>query len=151
MKIQKIPSTPLATLTAIVTTIMLLLSVGLTYLGVNWYATYLEQGISEALPPKAAATYKMLSENKVPDGDSLKLLVEHLISLTEPTDLKVQLSVLVFGLLSALLCAVIGVFLARRLARPLEDLTSAAEPEVRRLLRPRPSLLSQHARSREPR
>ena len=127
MKKPRFPSAPLATLTAVVITIMLLLSVGLTYLGVNWYATYLEQGISDALPPRAATAYKMLSENKIPDGDSLKLLVEHLNSLTEPTDLKVQLSVLVFGLMSALLCAVIGVFLARRLTHPLEELTSAAE------------------------
>ncbi|MBN8952974.1 MULTISPECIES: ATP-binding protein [unclassified Rhizobium] len=127
MKKARLPSLPLATLTAIVTTIMLLLSVGLTYLGVISYANHLEQGITDALPPKAAATYKMLSDNKVPDGDSLKFLVENLISMNEPTDFQVQLSVLVFGLLSALLCAVIGVFLARRLTRPLEELTFAAE------------------------
>jgi two-component system sensor histidine kinase AdeS len=127
MKIPRVPRLPLATLTAIVTTIMLLLSVGLTYLGVDRYATYLEQGITDSLPPKAAAAYKMLSDNKVPDGDSLRLLVENLIALNEPTDLKVQLSVLVFGLLSALLCALIGIFLARRLTRPLEELTFAAE------------------------
>lgn len=127
MKKPRFPSAPLATLTAVVTTIMLLLSVGLTYLGVISYTNHLEQSITDALPPKAAATYKMLSENKVPDGDSLKFLVENLISMNEPTDFQVQLSVLVFGLLSALLCAVIGVFLARRLTHPLEELTSAAE------------------------
>ncbi|MGZ9722193.1 ATP-binding protein [Rhizobium miluonense] len=127
MKKFRFPCVSLATLTAIVTTIMLLLSVGLTYMGVSWYASYLEESITEALPPKASAAYKMLSEGKVPDGDSLTLLFEHLNALTGPTDLKVQLSVLVCGLLSAVVCALIGVFLARRLASPLGELTSAAE------------------------
>ncbi len=127
MKIPRAPCLPLATLTAIATAIMLLLSVGLTYMGVTWYASYLEEGITHTLPPRAAAAYKMLSENKVPDGDSLRLLFEHLNLLTEPTDFKIQLSVLICGLLSAGLCALIGVYLARRLARPLEELTAAAD------------------------
>lgn len=127
MKKLRIPCLPLATLTAIVTTIMLLLSVGLTYLGVNWYASYLEKTITDALPPRAAAAYKMLSESKVPDGESLKILFDHLNSLTEPTDFKVLMSVLICGLLSALVCALIGFFLARRLASPLAQLTSAAD------------------------
>jgi two-component system sensor histidine kinase AdeS len=127
MKTLRFPCLPLATLTAIVTAIMLLLSVGLTYLGVNWYASYLEKSITDGLPPKAAAAYKMLGENKVPDGESLKILFEHLNALTEPTDFKVLMSVLVCGLLSALICALIGVYLARRLASPLAELTSAAE------------------------
>ncbi|NLS16357.1 HAMP domain-containing protein [Rhizobium sp. P40RR-XXII] len=127
MKILRFPCMPLATLTAIVTAVMLLLSVGLTYLEVNWYTSYLEKTITDGLPPRAAAAYKMLSENKVPDGDSLRLLFEHLNLLTEPTDFKVQLSVLIGGLLSALICALIGIYLARRLASPLEELTAAAE------------------------
>lgn len=127
MKTLRFPCLPLATLTAIVTAIMLLLSVGLTYMGVNWYASYLEKTITDALPQRAADAYKMLSEGKVPDGDSLTMLFEHLNALTEPTDFKVLMSVLVCGLLSAVVCALIGVYLARRLAAPLEELTSAAE------------------------
>lgn len=127
MKKLRFPCLPLATLTAIITAIMLLLSVGLTYMGVNWYATHLEKTITDSLPPRAAAAYKMLSENKVPDGDSLKLLFDHLNALTEPTDFKLQMSVLICGLLSAIVCALIGMYLARRLASPLEELTSAAE------------------------
>jgi len=127
MKKLRFPCLPLATLTAIITAIMLLLSVGLTYMGVNWYATYLEKSITDGLPPRAAVAYKMLGENQVPDGESLRMLFEHLNELTEPTDFKVLMSVLICGLLSALLCALIGVYLARRLASPLTELTSAAE------------------------
>ncbi|MBB6484577.1 ATP-binding protein [Rhizobium lusitanum] len=127
MKKLSFPCLPLATLTAVVTTIMLLLSVGLTYIGVSWYASYLEESITQTLPPKASTAYTMLAEGKVPDGESLTLLFEHLNALTGPTDLKVQLSVLVCGLLSALICALIGIYLARRLASPLGALTSAAE------------------------
>ncbi len=63
---------------AIATAIMLLLSVGLIYMGVTGYASYLQEGITDTLPPRAAAAYRMLSENKVPDGDSPRILFEHL-------------------------------------------------------------------------
>lgn len=127
MKIPRFPTLPLATLTATVITTMLVLSVGMAYLGVTWYSSYLEDSIASALPPEAAAAYKMVNEGRVPDSGPLKTLLEHLNEQAAPTDFKIQIAALVFGLLSALVCAVIGIYLARRIARPLEDLTTAAE------------------------
>lgn len=126
MKIPRFPILPLATLTATVITTMLVLSVSMAYLGVTWYSAYLEDSIASGLPPEAAAAYKIVNEGRVPDSGSLKILLEHLKEQAAPTDFKIQLAVLVCGLLSALVCAIIGVYLARRIARPLEDLTVAA-------------------------
>lgn len=106
---------------------MLLLSVGMAYVGVTWYSSYLEDDINSSLPPEAAAAYEMIYAGRVPDETSLKTLIEHLDAQSEPADFKTQIAVLVCGLLSALVCALIGIYLARRIARPLEDLTVAAE------------------------
>lgn len=127
MKIPRFPPLPLATLTAVIITVMLLLSVGMTYFGATWYAAYLEKSITENLPPNALTAYYDLDKGILPDQASLKLLLDNLNVLQEPTDLKVNLSILICGLLSALVCAVIGMFLARQIARPLTELTSAAE------------------------
>lgn len=127
MKISGFTVLPLATLTAIVIATMLLLSVGMAYLGVTWYSSYLDESITSALPPEAAAAYKILNEGRVPDAAPLKTLVEHLDAQADTTDFKIQIAALVCGLLSALVCAIIGAYLARRIARPLEDLTIAAK------------------------
>lgn len=127
MTLRHARALPLATLTAIVIAIMLLLSVGMAYIGVTWYSAHLEENNNRSLPPEAAAAYRLVNEGRVPDETALRMLVEHLDALVATTDFKVQLATLVIGLLSALLCAIIGVYLARRIARPLEDLTDAAE------------------------
>lgn len=120
---------PLATLTAAVIATMLLLSVGLTFIGVTWYSTVLDESITRGLPPDAAAAYRDLNEHRVPDGQALINLIERLNApeMEAETDLKIQLAALVCGLISAVICAIIGIYLARRIARPLEDLTAAAD------------------------
>lgn len=127
MKTSRFPILPLATLTATIITTMLVLSVSMAYLGVTWYSTYLEDRLASALPPKAATAYRMINEGQVPDSEALKALLEQVDEHAAPMDFKIQLAVLICGLLSALVCAVIGVYLARRIARPLEDLTVAAK------------------------
>ncbi|MCM5557427.1 ATP-binding protein [Pleomorphomonas sp. JP5] len=119
----------LATLTAAVIATMLLLSVGLTFIGVTWYSTVLDESITSGLPPDAAAAYRDLNEHRVPDGQALLNLIERLNApeMEAETDLKIQLAALVCGLISAVICAIIGIYLARRIARPLEDLTAAAD------------------------
>ena len=121
------PPLPLATLTASVIATMLILSVGIAYVGVTGYSSYLEETNTRSLPPEAADAYRLINEGRVPDAKALRTLVDHLDELTAPTDLKVQIATVGIGLASALICAVIGVFLVRRIARPLESLTSAAE------------------------
>ncbi|WP_372088445.1 ATP-binding protein (plasmid) [Tistrella mobilis] len=118
---------PLATLTAIAIATMLMLGVGLAYVGVTWYSAHLEESINRSLPPEAAEAYRLVYEGRVPDEAALKTLIDHLAAESEPADLKVQIATLVYGLLSAVICALIGVYLARRIARPLEDLTTAAD------------------------
>jgi two-component system, OmpR family, sensor histidine kinase AdeS len=124
---MKIPSLSLARLTAIVIAAMLLLSVGLAYLGVSWYSSYLEDSIINSLSPNAAAAYKDMNAGIVPDVASLRELFDHIDTLTEPANFQLYMSVLVCGLLSALMCSFIGFYLARGIARPLEELTSAAD------------------------
>jgi len=124
---MKIPPLSLATLTAIIITAMLLLSVGLAYLGVNWYSNYLEEGLLRQLPVEAAAAYRNMNAGIVPDREGLKVLFDHLNGFSEPLDWHLYVSVLVSGLLSALICSVIGILLVRKIARPLEELTAVAE------------------------
>lgn len=118
---------PLASLTAIVIATMLVLSVGMAYVGVTWYTSYLEDDINSSLPPEAATAYEMIYAGRLPDEAALKTLIEHLDAQSAPADFKTQIAVLVCGLLSALVCALIGIYLARRIARPLEELTLAAD------------------------
>ncbi|WP_207630334.1 ATP-binding protein [Paracoccus xiamenensis] len=118
---------PLATLTATAIATMLLLSVGVAYIGVTSYSIYLDEVNYRSLSPEAALAYKLVNEGRLPDADGLRAAIEHLDTLMGPTDLRIQIVTLVIGLLSASVCGIIGVFLARRIARPLEELTSAAE------------------------
>lgn len=127
MRAPRVKTLSLATLTAVVIATMLLLSVGMAYVGVTWYSAYLDENINRNLPPEAAVAYKELTEGRAPDGAGVKILVEHLNALDDQLDLQIKLAALVCGLISALVCAIIGIYLARRIARPLEDLTVAAE------------------------
>ncbi len=124
---MKLPAISLATLTAIIITAMLLLSVGLAYLGVNWYSSYLEEGLLQQLPTDAARAYREMNAGVVPDTAALKELFEYLNGFSELLDWNLYISVLVSGLISALICSAIGVFLARKIAQPLEQLTAVAE------------------------
>jgi len=124
---MKLPALSLATLTAIIITAMLLLSVGLAYLGVNWYSSYLEEGLLRQLPTDAARAYREMNAGVVPDTAALKELFEYINGVSEPLDWNLYISVLVSGLLSALICSAIGVYLARKIAQPLEQLTAVAE------------------------
>ncbi|WP_420962822.1 ATP-binding protein [Brucella sp. IR073] len=131
---MKTRALPLAKTTALVIAAMLLLSVSLTYLGVNWYANHLEDAIVDSLPPpQMAETYRAVNNGEVPDAAALQELLRYLSSVDgavdfdKPTDFELQMSVLVCSLLSATLCSLIGVWLARRIAHPLQKLADAAE------------------------
>ncbi|MDH7793602.1 ATP-binding protein [Ochrobactrum sp. AN78] len=124
---MRIPTLSLATLTALIITAMLLLSVGLAYLGVNWYSAYLEAGLLRQLPADAASAYRDMNAGIVPDTKALQALFDQLNGFSEPLDWHLYMSVLVSGLLSALICSAIGIYLARKIARPLEQLTRVAQ------------------------
>ncbi|MDR6434705.1 ATP-binding protein [Brucella pseudogrignonensis] len=124
---MRVPVLSLATQVAIIIAVMLLLSVGLAFLGVNWYSSYLEEALLKTLPVDAAKAYNDINAGIVPENAGLKVLLEQLSSLSEPLDSSIYLSVLVSGLLSALLCSVIGIYLTRRITQPLQQLTKTAE------------------------
>ncbi|MBB2970997.1 ATP-binding protein [Mesorhizobium sp. RMAD-H1] len=124
---MKIRPLPLATTTAIVIAAMLLLSVGLTYIGVNWYANYLEAAGIRDLPPHVAETYRAMLAGIPPSEKALREVLHYLHALEQPTDFELLMSVLLFSLLSAIACGAIGLFLARRIARPLTELANAAQ------------------------
>ncbi len=124
---MRIAPLSLATLTALIITAMLLLSVGLAYLGVSWYSAYLEAGLLAQLPADAASAYRDMNAGVVPDTKALKALFDQLNGFSEPLDWHLYMSVLVSGLLSALICSAIGIYLVRKIARPLEQLTRAAQ------------------------
>ena len=124
---MRIPTLSLATLTALIITAMLLLSVGLAYLGVSWYSAYLEAGLLQQLPADAASAYRDMNAGIVPDTKALQALFDQLNGFSEPVDWHLYMSVLVSGLLSALICSAIGIYLVRKIARPLEQLTRAAQ------------------------
>jgi two-component system sensor histidine kinase AdeS len=124
MKMPRFSTLPLATVTATVIATMLVLSVGMTGLGVGWYASYIEQSATDNLPPNAEAAFRTLNEGAVHDRDALKILLAH---IETQTDLRIQLAIVVCGLFSALTCATVGIYLSRRIVSPLEELTSAAQ------------------------
>lgn len=117
----------LATLTAIVIATMLILSVGMSYVGVTWYSAFLDDGINRSLPPDAAEALKTIQQGGIPDGASLRALFDGMEEEDAKANLKIELSALVCGLISASICSLIGVYFARRIARPIAELTSAAE------------------------
>lgn len=120
-------SPSLATLTAIVIATMLVLSVGMSYVGVNWYSSFLDDGINRNLPFDAAQALTTIQHGGIPDGTSLRSLLDRMDEEDAKADIKIQLSALTCGLISALICSLIGVYFARRIARPLVALTNAAE------------------------
>ncbi|PYB71823.1 ATP-binding protein [Rhizobium wuzhouense] len=120
-------SPSLATVTAIVIATMLLLSVGLAYVGVTWYSSYLDESMTTSMPPQAALAYRSLKEGQSSDGASVRALIDYMNEQDAQADVRIRLSALVCGLISATACAIIGIYLARRIASPLEDLTAAAK------------------------
>jgi two-component system sensor histidine kinase AdeS len=106
---------------------MLILSVAMSYVGVTWYSSFLDDGINRNLPPESALALKTIQQGGIPDGTSLRSLLDTMEEEDAKADIKIQLSALICGLISALICSLIGVYFARRIARPLAQLTSAAE------------------------
>lgn len=118
---------PLSRLTVFVITTMLLLSVILVFVTVLWYSNYLESNIVSQLPPQALKAQQDLEKGIMPDTEGMKLLLTVLPDIATNVDLKLYMSVLLFGIVSAIICSFIGSYLARRISRPLEELTQAAE------------------------
>lgn len=89
MKPEQSNAWPLATITAAVIAVMLLLSVALAYFGVTWYSAHLETTFNFGLPPDAAAAYKAVNEGRLPEEAALRVLIE---LIQEESDRRMQRS-----------------------------------------------------------
>ncbi|WP_156390459.1 ATP-binding protein [Rhizobium sp. Root1203] len=116
----------LSTMTAIAIAAMLLFAVAMIYGGVAWYAGDVQERMIASLSPDAAKAFSDLDHGVMPDQKQLQALVEVVPSVQGAGDKELVASVLAFGLAGALLCSLIGFFIARRITAPLRELTEAA-------------------------
>ncbi|MBO9656200.1 MAG: HAMP domain-containing protein [Agrobacterium tumefaciens] len=115
----------LSTMTAITITTMLIFAVAMVYHGVSWYSDNMEERIVATLSPDAAKAFSDIDRGVMPDQQQLRALVEVLPRIEDEADDELLASVFGFGLLGVLLCSLLGYFISRRIAAPLEKLTVA--------------------------
>lgn len=117
----------LSTLTALTTATMLVLSVTIIFVGISWYSERIEEELLAKLPPLASQAYRDIDAGRTPNQDDLMQFVALLPAFNEEGDIRLYASLIGFSLLAAAFCSLIGYWLARRISRPLESLTSATE------------------------
>jgi len=117
----------LSTLTALTTVAMLLLSVAIIYAGISWYSDRIETDLLAKLPSKLSQAYRDISAGRTPDQNDLMQFVAQLPAFNDEGNTRLYASLIGFSLLAAVLCGLIGYWLARRISRPLEILTSATD------------------------
>ena len=117
----------LSTLTALTIVAMLLLSIAITYAGISWYSDRIETELLDKLPSRLSQAYRDISTGKTPNQDDLMQFVAQLPAFNDAGNARLYVSIIGFSLLAALLCGLIGYWLARRISRPLEILTLATD------------------------
>lgn len=117
----------LSTLTASTIAAMLLLSIAIIYAGISWYSDRIEAELLDKLPPQVSQAYRDISTGKTPNRDDLMQFVAQLPAFNEAGDMRLYASLVGFSLLAAVFCSLIGYWLARRISRPLEILTTATD------------------------
>lgn len=117
----------LSTLTALTIVAMLLLSIAITYAGISWYSDRIETDLLDKLPSRLSQAYRDISTGRTPNQDDLMQFVAQLPAFNDAGNARLYVSIIGFSLLAAVLCALIGYWLARRISRPLEILTLATE------------------------
>lgn len=115
----------LSTMTAITITTMLIFAVAMVYHGVSWYGDNIQERALAKLSPDAAKAFSDIDRGVMPDQQQLRALVEVLPRIEDEADDELLASVFGFGLLGVLLCSLLGYFISRRIAAPLEKLTIA--------------------------
>ncbi len=122
---MKISRLSLSTVSALTTAALLLLSMTIVFFGVLWVQNLYEQEYLSQLTPNARLAYDMLDKGELPKEVDFLALVHQLKPLYEDGETELYLLVVKFGLGAALLCSIIGFWLARKISSPLEQLTSA--------------------------
>ena len=117
----------LSTLTALTIGAMLILSVAIIYAGVSWYADRTEAQLLAKLPPLVGQVYRDIEVGRPPNQENLMQFLAQLPAFNEEGNVYLYASLISISLMACALCSLIGYGLARRIGRPLEVLTSAAE------------------------
>ncbi|MGO4622081.1 ATP-binding protein [Ensifer sp. 2YAB10] len=118
---------PLGILTALVTIVLLIISVFIIYAGVDYMEPRLEARLLERMPPEAAQAYTDFNAGKLPSQESLQKLLSTMPELEEWANWEVDKIILGFGMTAVTFCGLVGYWLARKISRPLEVLAQATQ------------------------
>ncbi|WP_065376666.1 ATP-binding protein [Ensifer adhaerens] len=118
---------PLGILTALVTIVLLIISVFIIYAGVDYMEPRLEARLLERMPPEAAKAYTDFNSGKLPSQESLQKLLSTMPELEEWANWEVDKIILGFGATAVTFCGLVGYWLARKISRPLEVLAQATQ------------------------
>ncbi|MGN7882311.1 ATP-binding protein [Ensifer sp. 22460] len=118
---------PLGILTALVTIVLLIISVFIIYAGVDYMEPRLEARLLERMPPEAAQAYTDFNSGKLPSQESLQKLLSTMPELEEWANWEVDKIILGFGATAVTFCGLVGYWLARKISRPLEVLAQATQ------------------------
>ncbi|OCP04262.1 MULTISPECIES: ATP-binding protein [unclassified Ensifer] len=118
---------PLGILTALVTIVLLIISVFIIYAGVDYMEPRLEAKMLQRMPPEAAQAYTDFNAGKLPSQESLQKLLSTMPELEEWANWEVDKIILGFGMTAVTFCGLVGYWLARKISRPLEVLAQATQ------------------------
>ncbi len=88
---------PLGVLTALVTIVLLIISVFIIYAGVDYMEPRLEAKMLERMPPEAAQAYTDFNSGKLPSQESLQKLLSTMPELEDWANWEVDKIILGFG------------------------------------------------------
>lgn len=117
----------LSTVTAITIAAMLMLSMIIAYSTFFWIMKHLTEVELRGLPADIAQAYRDIQNGVMPSVEGFRKLMVVVPEFEKTLDYQLNLTFMGHILLAALVCGSIGYWLARRIARPLERLVSAAE------------------------
>lgn len=120
---MKLSRLSLSTVSALVTAAMLLLSVGIVFFGILWVLEMQEQQFLSLLTDNARHAFDMLEKGEFPVREDFLDLVQQLPSAYNGNETDLYFLVLKFGLGAAVICSLIGFWLARKISSPLHELT----------------------------
>lgn len=113
----------LSTVSALITAGLLLLSVVIVFFGVVWVQERHEQEYLLQLTDNAKTAYDQLEKGELPKERDFLALVHEMQTIYDDGENDFYLLVLKFGLMAACICSLIGFWLARKISRPLNELT----------------------------
>lgn len=124
MKLRRLS---LSTVTAVTIAAMLVLSMIIAYTTFFAIMKRLTEIELRTLPADVAQAYRDIQDGVMPSVESFRKLMLVVPEFEKTVDAQMNLAFIGHILLAAFICGTIGYWLARRIARPLEKLVSAAE------------------------